>query len=221
MLTGAAATETAYYQTVEDFFVSRRGDPLFLSNADWTLVHHWRTAGIPLRVVLRGIGDALDGHAHSWGRNHRVGSLRYCAAQVETARERWVRALALGAEEGVRVSDAMEGMALALEGGRGLGPEGLTLARRLAQDIRGRATGGARLGQIEPWLEQSEAALLAVLRQEAGPGVVGPLEAEVEATLRPYRDRMPARVLAQVREEGLARRLLARHGLPRLSLALL
>ena len=32
---GATAhPEAAYYQTVEEFFVSRRGEPL-LSNADW------------------------------------------------------------------------------------------------------------------------------------------------------------------------------------------
>ena len=54
--------EAAYYQSVEEFFVSRRGDPLFLSNSDWLLVRKWRVAGLPLRVVLRGIADALDAH---------------------------------------------------------------------------------------------------------------------------------------------------------------
>ena len=48
---------------MEEFFVSRRGDPLILSNADWHLIRKWRTAGLPLRVVLRGITDALDSHA--------------------------------------------------------------------------------------------------------------------------------------------------------------
>ena len=37
--------------------MSRRGDPLMLSNADWTLIHKWRLAGMPLRIVLRGIAD--------------------------------------------------------------------------------------------------------------------------------------------------------------------
>ena len=35
----------SYYQTIEEFFVSRRGDPLFLSNADWLLIRKWRSAG--------------------------------------------------------------------------------------------------------------------------------------------------------------------------------
>ena len=75
--------EAEYFQTVEEFFVSRRGDPLFLSNADWLLVRRWRRAGLPLRVVLRGIADALDGHAHSFSRETKVGSLQYCAAEVK------------------------------------------------------------------------------------------------------------------------------------------
>ena len=96
----AADPEAAYYQAVEEYFVSRRGDPLFLSNADWTLVRKWKTAGLPLRVVLRGIRDALDAHAHGWSRDRKVGSLSYCAREVDAARERWERALAIGHEEG-------------------------------------------------------------------------------------------------------------------------
>src|SRR5512135_639136 len=92
--------EATYYQTVEEYFVSRRGDPLFLSNADWNLVRKWRLAGIPLRVVLRGIRDALDAHAHGWSRGRKVGSLAYCEREVEAARDRWARALSLGRGEG-------------------------------------------------------------------------------------------------------------------------
>ena len=80
-----ALEEAAYYQSIEEFFVSRRGDPLFLSNADWLLIRKWRRAGLPLRIVMRGITDALDGHAHSWGRKRKVGSLAYCAAEVDAS----------------------------------------------------------------------------------------------------------------------------------------
>src|SRR5262245_17080662 len=118
---------TAYYQQVEEFFVSRRGDPLFLSSADWTLVHDWKTAGVPLRVVLRGIGDALDSHAHSWGRDRKVGSLRYCAAEVDVARERWQRALAMGGEDAPSVADALVGFAEALDRSA-LGPSARAVA---------------------------------------------------------------------------------------------
>jgi hypothetical protein len=106
---------------VEEYFVARRGDPLFLSNADWNLIRKWRRAGIPLRVVLRGIRDALDAHAHGWSRDRKVGSLAYCAREVEAARERWERALVPGREGGQDVSAALLGFAADLERARGLG----------------------------------------------------------------------------------------------------
>jgi hypothetical protein len=212
------AAEAAYYQSVEEFFVSRRGDPLFLSSADWTLVDAWRRAGVPLRVVLRGIADALDAHAHSWGRRRKVGSLRYCAAEVEAARERWLRALALGREEGTRVEDALAAMAESLEQARGLGPAAAELAARAAREIR--ASAGRELRELEPWLADRERELAAALAREMDAAALAAVEAEVDAALSRYRERMPARVLAQVRDEGIAQRLLSRHGLPRLSLVL-
>jgi pyruvate ferredoxin oxidoreductase beta subunit len=48
------------YQTIEQEFVSRSGGPLAVSNVDWLLMRRWRKAGIPLRIVLRGVRDALD-----------------------------------------------------------------------------------------------------------------------------------------------------------------
>lgn len=218
---GAAVDgEAAYYQAVEEFFVSRRGDPLFLSSADWVLVHQWRTAGMPLRVVLRGIADALDSHAHSWGRDRKVGSLRYCAAEVEAARERWQRALALGLEEGIGVAQALRGFAEALLQARGLGPSASPVAAELARALTERAEAPGDRREIEAWLTAGEGALLAAVRKDAGPEGDAGVEAEVDGALAPYRERMPERVLGQVRAESIARRLLAQHGIPRLSLFL-
>ena len=45
-------------------------------------LRRWRGEGLPLRIVLRGIADALDAHAHSFSRERKVGSLRYCEAEV-------------------------------------------------------------------------------------------------------------------------------------------
>jgi hypothetical protein len=208
-----------YYQAVEEFFVSRRGDPLFLSNADWTLVHRWRTQGLPLRIVLRGIADALDGHAHSWGRDRKVGSLRYCEAEVAAAQERWMRALGAGADDD-ETGAALRGFADALEGARALGAKSEALARALVAELRERAQAGADPRDAEPWLVARESELLEALRLETLPDLLRQDEHDVDATLAPYRSRMPARVLAQVRADGLARRLLERHGLSRLSLFL-
>jgi hypothetical protein len=210
--------EAAYYQAVEEFFVSRRGDPLFLSNADWLLIRRWRQAGTPLRVVLRGIADALDSHAHSWSRGQKVGSLAYCAAEVEAARERWERALSMGAEPGADAVSALSGFASALDAAVGLGPRSARLAAELAGELRARARDPGAPREREEWLARREAALLDALRRETSPERLAASEAAVDADLAPYRDRMPARVLGQVRADAVARRRLESHALPRLSL---
>jgi hypothetical protein len=209
--------EAAYHQTVEEYFVSRRGDPLFLSNADWNLVRKWRLGGLPLRVVLRGIRDALDAHAHGWGRDRKVTSLAYCAREVDAARERWERALALGREEGLDATTALRGFASDLERASGLGPRGTAAAQALAADLRERAAGG-RLEALTEWLAGREVRLLEAIGADEGEDVRATVEAEVDAGLERWRDRMPPRVLEQLRRESVARRRLEAHGLPRLSL---
>ena len=206
--------EAAYYQSVEEFFVSRRGDPLLLSNADWLLIKRWRTQGVPLRIVLRGIADALDAHAHSWGRKRKVGSLRYCEAEVERARERWERATAdAGAPD---VASGLESLARALESAQGLGPVAAPAARRAAERVRA-LRDASRPRDAEPDLQAAEAALVDGIRAD-DPAAAQRLEATVDAALAAYRTRMPAKVFASLREQSILRELLARHGLPRLTL---
>ena len=221
-LTRGAAEEAAYYQSIEEFFVSRRGDPLFLSNADWVLIRKWRKAGLPLRVVLRGVRDALDAHAHSWGRKRKVGSLSYCAAEVDAARTRWQRALALGEEPGADLAGTLSGFADALAGATRLGRRSAPLAADLGRTLREHAAagppGGSRaLEAVSAVLAAGEARLVAALQSESDPEAAA-LGAEVDRDLAPYAGRMPERVLAQIRRESMARRILEAHGLPRLSL---
>ena len=215
-----AREEAAYYQTIEEFFVSRRGDPLFLANSDWLLIRKWRKAGVPLRVVLRGIGDAMDGHAHSWGRKRKVGSLAYCAAEVEAARDRWQRALSFEGEAQSSVASALEGFVDALDHATGLGPEAARVARAAAARLRElkNEAGVTPLEDMTARLVKAERELVEAIRSEADPSSLAALQERVAHDLEPYRTRMPARVLDQIRDESLARGLLAGHGLPRLSL---
>ncbi len=217
-MSGQPDPEAGYYQAVEDFFVSRRGDPLFLSNGDWLLVHRWREGGVPLRVVLRGIRDALDGHAHSWGRRRKVGSLAYCEGEVDAARERWQRAVAYGLEDERPVADALRALADTLDAACALGPEGRAEASRLGSELRRRAESGGDGAALEGWLAGREQQLLDTLRRELAAERLHDLEAEIGTVLAPYRERMPARVLARLQRDALTRRVLAEHGLPRLTL---
>jgi hypothetical protein len=212
----ATDPEAAYYQTIEEFFVSRRGDPLFLSNADWLLIRGWRKTGTPLRVVLRGIADALDSHAHSWGRKRKVGSLAYCAAEVDVARERWQRALAIGEEPGAAPHAALSGFADALEAAPLEG--GLrTAAVALAAEIREWAIDPPSLREMESRLADRESKLLSRLRDAVPAPRLAEVEEAADAELAPYAARMPAAVLAQIRRDSIARRVLALFDLPRLS----
>ena len=216
-LEAAADPEAAYYQTIEEFFVARRGDPLFLSNADWLLIRGWRKAGTPLRVVLRGIADALDGHAHSWGRHRKVGSLAYCAAEVEVARDRWQRALALGEEPGAGPDAALSAFADALDQAP-LDGDARVHAARLAAEIRGWAGDPPPLRDVEAMLAERESVLLARVRDLVSADRLAELERAADVELAPYASRMPAAVLAQIRGDSVARRVLALYGIPRLSL---
>jgi hypothetical protein len=177
---------------------------------------------LPLRIVMRGITDALDGHAHSWGRKRKVGSLAYCAAEVDAARERWQRALSFGDEAETSVATAMTGFASALEAATGLGPRGAAAARSAAAELCGLAappwSGPPRLEELTRRLGGTEKALLEALRADASAETLAALDAEIERDLGPYRGRMPERVLDQIRDEAWTRRLLGRHGIPRLSL---
>jgi hypothetical protein len=210
--------EAEYYQGVEEFFVSRRGDPLFLSNADWLLIRDWRKQGLPLRIVLRGIADALESHAHSWSRGRKVGSLRYCEAEVEVARERWERALAVGSEPGVDVGATLAGFAEALAGALGLGQAAQLVATRVAEALRQLAVAPGPPRDIEPRLAALEGELVAALRAEGSPDQERELGQRVDSVLAPYRAKLPARVYADLRTQSVIRERLAAHGLARLSL---
>jgi hypothetical protein len=209
--------DAEYFQAIEEFFVSRRGDPLFLSNADWVLIRRWRELGLPLRVVQRGISDAMDSHDHSWSRHKKVGSLRYCSAEVDTAADRWRRALAGGHDEPA-LSGALGGIAAALRASTTLGPRAQAVAAAVADELTARVESNPAPESLEGWLREAEARLLAAIDEDTPEAARRALAEEVERDLTPYGERLPAKVLAQVRAESHARRRLEQHALPRLSL---
>ncbi|HUL79947.1 MAG TPA: hypothetical protein VL691_21965, partial [Vicinamibacteria bacterium] len=149
--------------------------------------------------------------------DRKVRSLAYCAAEVDAARERWDRALALGREEGLDVTAALQGFATDLERARDLGPEAGAVAAGISRELRERAEAG-RLEEVAAWLADREERLLAAISADEGAEKAAAAEAEVDRSLERWRARMPPLVLEQLRREQLARRRLEVHGLPRLSL---
>lgn len=84
---GAASTEQLnyfnYFTEVEEEFVRRRGKPLLVSPMDWALIESWKSAGIPLHVVLRAINSAFDAYESRARRFRKVNSIFYCQQEVE------------------------------------------------------------------------------------------------------------------------------------------
>jgi hypothetical protein len=77
-----------YFTKVEEHFQSARGTDLFLlSPRDFALIESWKTSGVPLEAVLRGIDVAFE----KWrARRLRVmvNSIAYCTQAVMTEAQR-------------------------------------------------------------------------------------------------------------------------------------
>ena len=85
---GATPTERLnyfnYFTEVEEEFVRRRGKPLLISPLDWALIESWKSAGIPLHVVLRAINQAFDAYDARPRKYRKVNSVFYCQQEVES-----------------------------------------------------------------------------------------------------------------------------------------
>jgi hypothetical protein len=73
-----------YFTEIEEEFVRRRGKPLFISPMDWALIESWKTANIPLHLVLRAINQAFDAYDAQPRKYRKVNSIFYCEQAVET-----------------------------------------------------------------------------------------------------------------------------------------
>jgi hypothetical protein len=205
--------EVSYFRAIEEDFVSRRGGVLLLSTADWHLIWKWHHARIPLRVVLRGIADAFESHAHSWNRKQTVRGLRYCADEVERARARWRRALSLDHAESIGEETRLASLAQAWEDAAL--PAGLWPARDAVVAAFG--TGAPPGSDLQTWLGERERDIAARLAQEAGVARVEAFRREARADLERYKERMPGRTFDKIVEEGVTRRLFEAFGVPRLT----
>ncbi len=69
-----------YFTSIEEHFTSKPGVPLVLSSRDFELISEWKSKGIPLDAVIRGIDIFFD---KELGRKRRKRhSLRNCAKSV-------------------------------------------------------------------------------------------------------------------------------------------
>jgi hypothetical protein len=76
--------QNEYYQAIAREFLRRRGAPFLLSPRDVAVIADWERDGVPLAVVMEGIGRAFDG-IRDRSRGTKGLSLSFCDPQVRKA----------------------------------------------------------------------------------------------------------------------------------------
>jgi hypothetical protein len=233
-----------YFTEIEERFQQRRGALLLLSTLDWALIETWREAGIPLDAVLRGIDDAFDKYEtrQKSARMRKINGLAWCAQAVMEAAEELREAAAGTAKpksddaaeppesgfEHDRIAVHLEAAAAALDATT-VAPEACTATagrlRELAIAIRGEGNASAPDNAAANDLEALERTLT-VLEEKLFPAIAAAapedlkvrLKEHADRELAPYRARMGAVQLRQVKQQFEQKQLLVTYNLPRLSL---
>ncbi len=221
-----------YHAAVERHFVALRGSPLFVSPREWQLIHRWREAQIPLRVVKQGLDQAF---ANSKSRRP-IRRLSYCRQTVEASYRRFREAVAgvgkAGREtekqttdEGSDIRDYLERLAKELavvrenvDDTRFPMCEAIDRTVRRLSALNEETREPIRLDDLERELETLEGALI-----EAAEAALEPKERETcrdaaERSLRDYQARMPADVFESALRRAYLKRVRSRFDLPALSL---
>jgi hypothetical protein len=225
-----------YFTEIEDRFQQRRGSILLLSTLDWALIETWRDAGIPLEAVLRGIDAAFDKYEarQKRARMRRINGLAWCAQAVMQAAEELREAAAGTANpstepresgfEQQRVAAHLEAAAAALDAAT-VAPEACAATairlRELAAELHAAAPENLatqNLEALERTLITLEDKLFGTIKIAAPEDLLVKLDEHADRELAPYRSRMGAVQLRQVKHQFVQKQLLVHYNLPRLSL---
>jgi hypothetical protein len=241
-VTDAVLNYFNYFTEIEERFRERRGSLLLLSTLDWALIEIWQDAGIPLEAALRGIDAAFDKYdaRQTRGRQRKVNGLAWCAQSVLEAAEELREAAAGTAApksdapapesgfEHERVAQHLEAAAEALDRATVAADACTATAgrlRQLAAAVRSDAglshedVGEVRnLEDLERHLTVLEGKLFAALTAAAPEDLVVRLKEHADRELAPYRRRMGAVQIRQVKQQFEQKQLLVHYNLPRLSL---
>ena len=224
-----------YFTEIEEHFQRRFGGALLLSTVDWSLIEVWKEAGIPLEAVLRGIDRTFEHYEQRKSKTRKINSLGFCAQEVLAAAEEMKEA-AVGVareeskpERGFQPGEiaaflkksATQIAAAKLPSGSGISvvPLACETARtlnELAAEIAAQPV--ARLEDLERRLTVLEEKLFAALLAATPDADLVAVRAQADRELAPYRSKMPGSQIEQLQKQYVHKRLLEKHGLPRLSL---
>ena len=220
-----------YFTEIEEHFCRRRGTLLQLSPLDWALIETWKDSGIPLEAALRGIDATFDHYERKPSKTKRVNGLAWCAQEVLSAAEEMKEAAVGSAREETQASgqsaaemaDFFRRNAQSLRQARLAGPvqqvagECATSLEAAASALNDLAT-APLLEELERRMTVLEEKLVAALMLSTPEEDLVRFRGEADRAIAPYRSKMPAMQIEQLRKQYIHKRLFEQATIPRLSL---
>ena len=215
-----------YFTEIEERFQKRRGSALLLSTLDWALIETWKDAGIPLEAALRGIDETFDKYDRRPSKSKKVNSLAYCSQEVLSAAEEMKEA-AVGAAPAkssgagtLHLDDVRRFLDNNADIVANLSMPGAKLA---AENLKAAAaelkeSSSLNMEDLERRLTVMEEKLFAALFAATADDELVKVRAEADSAMAPYRSKMPSSQIEQLQKQFVHKRLLEKHGVPRLSL---
>jgi hypothetical protein len=211
-----------YFTEIEEHFQRVRGTALFLlSPLDWALIENWKSAGIPLEAVLRGIDETFEKWRSRKVKRRAINSLAYCTQGVIEQAERAPASSQTRASSEApfpageilhHLNRAAAQIALRPEPPFQEVASSLLALEPLIENEMG------NLEDLERRLTALEEKLVAALRSMQSAEDLYALREALDRDLRPYRGKMTADQLAMLERRYLDTALLEKANLPRLSL---
>ena len=211
-----------YFTEIEEHFQRARGTGLFLlSPLDWALIESWKTAGVPLEAVLKGIDEAFEKWRSRKVKRRNVNSLAYCSQAVMEAAQRAPgssskhgQTVATFSVEDLRMHLSNAAKALRANPNTSLHDVAATL-ESLASDADQQSRS---LEDLERRLTTLEDKIVAILRAAQSEEDLYAIREALDRELSPYRGKMTAEQLSMLERRYLDTATLECGKIPRLSL---
>lgn len=221
-----------YFTEIEEHFCRRRGTILQLSPLDWALIETWKDSGIPLEAALRGIDTTFDHYERKPSKAKKINGLAWCAQEVLTAAEEIKEAAVGSAREETQASgqSAAEMAEFFRRNAQRLRQARLsTPVQQVAGDcaasleaaasaLNDLATAPPLLEELERRMTVLEEKLVAALMLSTPEEDLVRFRGDADRAIAPYRSKMPAMQIEQLRKQYIHKRLFEQATIPRLSL---
>lgn len=222
-----------YFTEIEEYFWKRRGTVLLVSALDWALIDTWKQAQIPIEAVLKGIDETFEKYEKRRRRSRKINSLAYCHQAVLAAAEEAQRVTLPHPSAGEPIprgelakflTNNAGALAKAAQGFEEQArPESAATFRQLAASLGELAEAAQTdvpmdLEEVERRLTVLEEKMLSILQNATPEAELVAMRSEMDQALGPARQKMGNEQVAHLQKQFLARKLLAKADLPRLSL---